>query len=119
MQDIISQQEDEILFLQSKIDSSTETIDTTNLEKDLKDELELLEEDTTKHLNYFNDVCPVVGLLNVQAFSKLDEEIYAQITNYTKLIDFTLDAIDMSVYQQCLRSDRSQEFAELCHEKKN
>ena len=118
MQDIISQQEDEILFLQSKIDSSTETIDTTNLEKDLKDELELLEEDTTKHLNYFNDVCPVVGLLNVQAFSKLDEEIYAQITNYTKLIDFTLDAIDMSVYQQCLRSDRSQEFAELCHEKK-
>ena len=24
----------------------------------------------------------------------------------------------MSVYQQCLRSDRSQEFAELCHEKK-
>jgi hypothetical protein len=93
-------------------------LDIKSLELCVQKNIELLEKDVLGHLNSFGDAYPVISLITVQSFSKLDEEVNSYINNYAKLIDQALDAIDVSVYQKCLRSDRAQEFSDLCQEKK-
>lgn len=84
----------------------------------IQKEDELLEKEVLRHLNSLAEICPVVSLSSVQQFAKLDEEINQYIVSYSKTIDLSLNAIDGSLFQQCLRSDRASEFTNLCQEKK-
>ncbi|OMJ76410.1 hypothetical protein SteCoe_24243 [Stentor coeruleus] len=116
---IVREQEKDIKKLNEDIENPIEDdIDPGCLEAMIQKEDELLEKEVLRHLNSLAEICPVVSLSSVQQFAKLDEEINQYITNYSKTIDLSLNAIDGSLFQQCLRSDRASEFTNLCQEKK-
>ena len=118
MENIIAEQESEILRLLNEDSEKTIEIDTKALENSMKQEVELLETEILNRLNHFYELHPIISISTVQSYSKIDEEISQNISSYTKTIDLALSAIDVSVFQQCLRSDRAEEFSELCQEKK-
>ena len=115
---LIADQESEISRLNSLLAVEDESSDIALIENSLQKEVKRLEKDAIRHLNNFTEFCPIVGLSDVQSHLKIDEEINNLLVNYAKSIDQAIDAIDSSVYQQCLRSERAQEFADLCTEKK-
>jgi hypothetical protein len=48
---------------------------------------------------------------------KWDDEVSQNIGAYAKNVDGFLQAVDGSVFQQCLRSERGSEFSNLCRER--
>lgn len=115
---VLNEQDEEIARLLKELEREDEGIDVERLESSLQSEVNKMEKDVIRHLNGFTEFCPIVGLSDVQNQGKIDEEINNLLVNYAKMMDLALDSIDISVYQQCLRSPRGEEFADLCQEKK-
>lgn len=56
-------------------------------------------------------------LQTVQGYLKADEELTEKIVDYCKVVDLCVGAIDSSVFQRCLKSEKADEFTSLCMEK--
>lgn len=76
-----------------------------------------LEHSVLQYLDQFSVTCPMVSLQAVQSYLKIDEELTEGLLKYCNIVDLCLQAIDSSVFQRCLRSDRGDEFTSLCVEK--
>jgi hypothetical protein len=93
-------------------------LDLTKEEKELELINQELEHDILQYLERFSEICPAVPLVSVQNYLKIDEEVTQGLANYCKMIDLCVGAIDGSVFQRCLMSDRGSEFTALCFEKR-
>jgi len=76
-----------------------------------------LEHSVLTYLEQFSVTSPIVSLQAVQDYLKIDEELTEKVLKYCNVVDLCLQAIDSSVFQRCLRSDRGDEFTSLCMEK--